>query len=165
MRNTKRWTIVCLAVFACQVMHWADQADGQNEDAPAIQLRALGSLGAAYIYTSHGYVGITADTLAAESYSAEHVQGLMTELINVIELNIKHLRSVQTAAPQADREFFESLTEVYVLVQVEAQALADFANSGQEVDAAAFEEASDAAWKKLKVVLGKDDPAEQSPRP
>ena len=120
------------------------------------QLQAVGSLAAAHVYTSYGYVGVMADAFVAKSFSAEQVVNLMTEVTDMINLNMESLRKVRPTVASEDQLFIDQLIRVYELVNCEARALTDFARTKKPEHAAEFEKARTAVWPHLKQVLGID---------
>lgn len=122
--------------------------------ADEIELQAIGSLAAAHVYTSYGYVGVTADAFVADSFTRQQVNDLMNEVSDMIDLNVEALQKVREHVGGDDREFLDDLIDVYGLVRGETIALVAYARSKEPDDAAAFEKARKAVWPKLKVLLG-----------
>ena len=125
-----------------------------GESQPKPQLKAIGSLAAAHVYTSYGYVGAIADAFVADSFTGPQVTELMTELTDLIDINVKALRDVQKTVTDDDAHFISDLIVVYTLLQVESCALKAYAASNEPDDAQAFEASRTAVWPKLKALLG-----------
>ena len=119
-----------------------------------VQLQAIASLAAAHVYTSYGYVGVTADAFVSNSFTAKQVRDLMGEVKDMIELNIEVLEKVRDKTLGDDREFIEELIKVYEMVKEEAAALVAYVKTGASDDAAAFEKARKSVWPYLKNILG-----------
>ena len=128
-----------------------------SAQADKVQLQAIGSLAAAHVYTSYGYVGVTADAYVAESFNPKQVADLMGELNDMIDLNVSALQKVRAHVDGDDRIFLDDLIRVYGMVQKEAEALVAFAQSQEPADADSFEKARKAVWPELKVLLGIDE--------
>jgi len=129
-------------------------------NAENIRLQAIGSLSAAHVYTSYGYVGVTADAYVADAFTVEQVTDLMGELDDMIELNILALKRVRQDVEGDDQEFIDDIMRVYGLVQKESQALVAFAKSQEPADADEFEKVRKAIWPELKRLLGIDEQTE-----
>lgn len=136
--------ILCLLTFGLS---------GTPATADDAQLAAVGSLAAAHVYTSYGYVGVVADAFVAKSFSADQVVNLMTETTDMINLNMESLRKVRPTLASEDQAFIDLLIHVYELVKCEARALTDFARTEKPEYAAEFEKARTAVWPHLKQVL------------
>lgn len=139
--------LVVLALCSGRGLH-AETSKAQD------QLESIGSLSAAHIYTSYGYIGVTADAFVEKAFTAQTVTELMTEVVNMIEINIKSLRKVQDNVSKDDGEFIDAMINVYELVNLQAKALIKYVETEKPQDAEAFEKARTAAWPKLKVLLG-----------
>ena len=143
--------IVTASVLAIAIGLWTASPTLSADDS---QLQAIGSLAAAHVYTSYGYVGVTADAFVADSFTANQVTDLMTEVTEMIDLNVEALQKVRASVGDDDQEFLDDLVRVYRLVKREAQALVIFARSKHPEDAAAFEKSRKAVWPHLKNLLG-----------
>ena len=123
-------------------------------DANRAQLEAIGSLAAAHVFTSYGYIGVTADAFVEDTFTAEQVGELMTEVVNMLDINIRALRKIQESVGEEDGTFITNLVEIYELVKQQARALVAYAKSREPEDAQAFEKARTAVWPKLQWLLG-----------
>ena len=148
-----RHKVVSILVILCLLTFGFSGTPASADDA---QLQAVGSLAAAHVYTSYGYVGVMADAFVAKSFSADQVVNLMTEVTDMINLNMESLRKVRPTVVSEDQVFIDQLIRVYELVNCEARALTDFARTEKPEHAAEFEKARTAVWPHLKQVLGID---------
>ena len=140
-------------VIACILIAVAPRSVQANK----VQLQAIGSLAAAHVYTSYGYVGVTADAYVAKSFTHKQVADLMGELNDMIDLNVSALQKVRAHVDGDDRKFLDDLIRVYGMVRKEAEALVAFAQSQEPADADRFEKSRKAVWPKLKILLGIDE--------
>ena len=112
--------LVVLALCSGRGLHAeTSKAQDQLESIGSLQLESIGSLSAAHIYTSYGYIGVTADAFIEKAFTAQQVTELMTEVVNMIEINIKSLRKVQDNVSKDDQDFIDAMINVYELVNLQ----------------------------------------------
>ena len=115
-------------------------------NAETIRLQAIGSLSAANVYTSYGYVGGTADAYVADAFPGEQVTDLMGELDVIVELNILAVKRVRQDVEGVEREFIADFMRVCGPVQTASHALVACARSQGTADAYRFEKVRKALW-------------------
>ena len=113
-------------------------------------LIAIGSLAASHVYTSYGFIGVTADAVDTGSLTSAQVIDLMKEVTSMIEINVKALQRVRAGVGEQDREFLNELLQVYVLLQQEVDTLVTYARTKSTADGEAYESAREAAWLRIK---------------
>ena len=128
--------------------------DTASSSAEEVQLQAIGSLAAAHIYTSYGYVGVTADGLVAKTFTAKQVIELMSEVDDMLTMNMEALQKVSSSVSGDDRQFVDDLINIYQMVKKETMALTTYARTEKAEDAAAFEKSRKSIWPYLKQTLG-----------
>ena len=116
--------------------------------------RSIGSLAASHVYTSYGFIGVTADAVDTGSLTSAQVIDLMKEVTSMIEINVKALQRVRAGVGEQDREFLNELLQVYVLLQQEVDTLVTYARTKSTADGEAYESAREAAWLRIKGLLG-----------
>lgn len=125
-----------------------------NSGETAPRLEAIGSLAAAHVYTSYGFIAVTADAVTAGTVTEKQVVDLMNDVTNMIDINVTALRKVHDGVSNADQLFLNDLLLVYKLIRQEATALVTYTKSNKPEDGEAFEAARTAAWPKVKQLLG-----------
>jgi len=119
------------------------------------QLRAIGSHGASYIYTTYGYIGVLADAYVKDVYDAEKVEQLMSEVIGIIDANKQNLEAVKAEGLSGDdAESVEEMIQIYALLQSQSEALIKFSKSRDPEAAKTFESTRKAVWPKIAKLLG-----------
>ena len=111
--DSQKKAVSALAIFAWVCMPSPTLAADDS------QLQAIGSLAAAHVYTSYGYVGVTADAFVADSFTVEQGTDLMNEVTDMIDLNVEALQKVRASVSEDDQEFLDDLIRVYRLVKRE----------------------------------------------
>lgn len=120
-----------------------------------IYLETIGGLGGSQMYITYAYIGVTADAYSKEIYPAGQVKAMMGQTKDMLRKVLPLLRSVQqTGLEESDREFLNSMIEVYGLLETEAEALSAFVSSHEKKDLERYDQARKEAWPKIKKLLG-----------
>ena len=127
-------------------------APAQGNDA---QLRSIGSLSASHIYTTYGYIGVLADAYVKDVYPGEKVKVMMSEVINIIDANMKNLQEVKSKGlSENDQKSIDNILEIYTLLKKQATALSKFSENRDRKFAQEFEAARTTVWPKVAKLLG-----------
>lgn len=115
-----------------------------------LPLQAIGALGVGHIQSTLGLIGVIADSLSKEIYTAKQIEDLMVGTINSLESPKRILRRLQDRDVSGDdAEFVDRMISVLNALQREAKALTLYSNSRKADDAVDFEKKRRQALKKL----------------
>lgn len=136
-----------------------DDSAPDSPEAPlepeADRLYLIGALGGAHVYTTYAYIGVLADGLSKDLYTAEQTKTLLAEVISVSDSLIKNLTRVRDGGlSEADAASIENMIDIYRLLQDEAKAASAFSESRSVEDAQKFEETRTTVWPKISDLLG-----------
>lgn len=132
--------------------------DGAFPAGGNVQLQAIGALGVGHIQSTLGMIGILADSLSKDLYSAKQVEDLMNGTINGLESPKRMLRKLQDSNISADDvEFLDRMVSVFNALQREAKALAVYAKGRKTDEAIQFEKARKLALRKLGELTQQED--------
>jgi hypothetical protein len=138
-----------------------DSAPDSPEEPPldpvADRLYLIGALGGAHVYTTYAYIGVLADGLSKDLYSAEQTKTLLAEVVSVSDSLIKNLTRVRDGGlSDSDAAAINNMIDIYKLLQDEARAASAFSESRTVEDAEKFEGARTTVWPKISELLGLD---------
>jgi len=135
----------------------APESPEEPLDPDADRLYLIGALGGAHVYTTYAYIGVLADGLSKELYSAEQTKTLLGEVISVSDSLIKNLTRVRDGGlSESDMAAINNMIDIYQLLQNEAKAASAFTESRTVEDAQKFEDARTTVWPKISELLGLD---------
>ena len=123
-----------------------------------ILLQSVGALGVGHIQSSLGLIGVLADSISRDLYSAKQIEDLMKGTINSLDIPKRMLRRLQdTRISTEDAEFIDRMIGVMNSLQLEARALANYSASRKPDDAAKYEAERRRVLKKLAELTQQDD--------
>jgi hypothetical protein len=127
----------------------ADPASGNDP-----WLLAIGVLAGQNIYTTYAYIGAVADGYEYKTYDAEEVQQLMADVSSMSRVAADHLRHVRDSGIVADdRAAIERVMEILADLSTKADALGKYAQTKDEQDLKAYNEARTKVWPKVRDML------------
>ena len=124
-------------------------------DPPTDRLMLIGGLSGAHLYTTYAYVGVLADGLAKDLYTVDQTKLLLNEVVTVSDNLVKNLTRVRDGglSPE-DAQSIDNMIEIYKLLQDEATAAIQYADTRSVTDAENFETARKTVWPKIATLLG-----------
>ncbi|MFH1092155.1 MAG: hypothetical protein V1742_11365 [Pseudomonadota bacterium] len=145
-----RGLAIILVVLSLFVTPLSSSASDEN-----VYIDAIGALSGSYLYMAYAYIGVTADAYSKNIYPASQVKLMMEEKVNFLDKLMQRLQQVQATnlAPK-DKQFVESMIEIFGLLKTEAQSLAAFAATNSPTDVEKYDLARKQAWPKIKILLG-----------
>ncbi|MBL8848670.1 MAG: hypothetical protein JNG89_03260 [Planctomycetaceae bacterium] len=124
-------------------------------DPPTDRLMLIGGLSGANLYTTYAYVGVLADGLSKDLYTAEQTKLMLGEVVTVSDNLIKNMVRVRDGGLSPDdTQSIDNMIEIYKLLQDEARAAIEYADSRSVTDAENFENARKTVWPKIATLLG-----------
>jgi len=146
-----RGVIPCLVLL---LVFWGTvSAEGAPED--NVYLEAIGGFGGSYMYMTYAYIGVTADAYSKDIYTASQVKVMMEETVGMLQKLVKTLQTIRaTNIVDSDKNYLDSMIEVYNLLKLEAESLAAFVSSNDRTDVEKYEQARKQAWPRIKKLLG-----------
>ena len=116
-----------------------------------LYLETIGGFIGPYIYTTYGYIAVTADAYTKKLYPAERVRIMMDESVNMLRVLIDSLKKVQaTNLHDADKEYLDQTIQVLNDLKTVADSLSAFVASGNKADAERYEETRKKVWPMIK---------------
>lgn len=118
-------------------------------------LQIVGVLSASHMYTTFGYIGVTADALAKKVYPPERVRELMTEVSAMCDNIVAQMGKInlKKVSPE-DARAIEEMISIYRQLKVEAEALKTYAGQRTDKNAADFDAARKTVWPRIEKLLG-----------
>ena len=145
--------ILALGLFVCGLPTAVGQAADEVKDDP--RLVAIGSLAGSHVYTTYGYIGVTADAFGKQVYDADRVEQLMKEVMGLCDANSKLLdKLLEGNIVESDKKAIREIGLIYDGLRMEAAALVQFAKTKDEDDVKSFDAARKAVWPKIQKLLG-----------
>jgi hypothetical protein len=118
-------------------------------------LQVIGVLSASHMYTTFGYIGVTADALTKKVYPSTQVEELMTEVSSMCDNIIEQLNTVsRDEMSEDDTAALAEMVSIYRLLKVEAESLKKYAKDRTAPNAEEFEQARKNAWPRIAKLLG-----------
>ncbi len=118
-------------------------------------LQIIGVLSASHMYTTYGYIGVTADALTKKVYRADQVGELMTEVSAMCDNIVEQLGKVNRKdLTEDDSRALDDMRGIYSQLKQEAEALKAYAGQQSEKNAAAYDDARKQVWPKIEKMLG-----------
>ena len=118
-------------------------------------LQIIGVLTASHLYTTYGYIEITADALTKKVYGAEQVRMLMTEVSAICDNIIDQLGRINRKDLSAeDAAAIAEMISIYRQLRVAAEALKTYAAQPTEKNSADYELARRNVWPRIEKLLG-----------
>lgn len=120
--------------------------------------RAVGGLGAGYLYQTHMTIGTAADLLDGGTYTPSEIVALMGTASGMSD-NVSEILdevSALSLGPR-DRQVVRDMRELNLLMRAQADALGNVAEDRSKANIEAFVEARRLAWAKLKRLLNIDE--------
>jgi len=118
-------------------------------------LQIIGVLSASHMYTTYGYIGVTADALTKKVYGADQVKELMTEVSAMCDNITDQMGKVNPKElSEDDRRALGEMTAIYGQLKQEAEALKAYAGQRSDKNAAAYDEARKQVWPRIEKLLG-----------
>ncbi len=122
---------------------------------PAEPLQIIGVLTASHVYTTYGYIEITADALTKKVYGAEQVRRLMTEVSAICDNIIDQLGQINRKELSAeDVAAITEMISIYRQLRVAAEALKTYAAQPTEKNSADYDLARRNVWPRIEKLLG-----------
>lgn len=117
-------------------------------------LGALGGLSAAHLYQTYLNIGMLADGVEGDIYSAEEGQKLLDTVIAMMETADNQLISVHGSnLKPEDQQALEHTRHLAALLQVQARELRSYWQTGEKDHATKFQKTREAAWAGIKELL------------
>lgn len=153
------FTILALFLAACSggghAPNSADDATDAFTGERSTYRRAVGGLGAGYLFQAHLSIGATADLLGKRVYEPEEVEALMDTTIGMGDSVHRMLGEVgNLSIGPGDRRTVARMIEVNQLLRAQATALKTFARDRTEENARAFQSHRVTTWKRLEELFG-----------
>lgn len=128
---------------------------GDEVDAAAAQLEAIGGLSAVNAQHTYLLIGVLSDAYVKGVYDDKQVrtmaQGVVQQLATISDM----LEKVQDGdLSDEDDEFVDRIVEIYGLLQDEAKSLTKYTEDQGEAEGQAFEKARKAALEAIEKLLG-----------
>lgn len=118
-------------------------------------LQIVGVLTASHMYTTFGYIGVTADALSKKVYPAERVRELMTEVSAMCDNVIAQMgRLDRKKLSEDDGKAIDEMISIYRQLKVQAEALKTYAGQRTDKNAAEFDTARKTVWPRIEKLLG-----------
>lgn len=151
-----------LVAFGLAAFSAAAAAAQENEAVEDPRLVTIGSLGASYVYTTYGYIGLVADGFAEEQYDAAAVQEHMRVVMNIADVNAGQFQNLlKTDLNDEDRRVVRDMLEITGLLKRQAAGLVKYSQTKAPQDATAFEKTRTTVWPKIAALLGIDQPEDK----
>ena len=141
--------VLVLSVFA----GFSTVVAAEEEDP---HLKTIDAIGKGYLFMTYAFIGATADGLAEEAFTDEHVRHMMAETIAVLRMIDNYLAVLPKSSLPEENDNVKSLLEICALLTVEAEALAAYAASRKPEDAAGFQLARQKVWPRLELILHRE---------
>ncbi len=142
---------ICLAIALLSFLPNGVSAAPEDN----LYLETIGGLGGSYMYMTYAYIGVTADAYSKNIYPASQVKVMMDETVAMLQKLSQALKKVRsTNIVDSDKQFIDSMAEIYELLRVEAEALSSFASSNDKADVERYDQARKTVWPKIKKTLG-----------
>lgn len=127
--------------------------DGRAEERTAYR-RAVGGLGAGFLYQTHMVIGATADLLGRKAIGSEEVTALM-ETAEGMSQNVEEILTDVRKLPigPADGKTVAAMLHVNRLLVAQARSLRAFAQAPNEENAERFESDRNQSWVRLSRLL------------
>ncbi len=139
---------------------------GRSPGEGNIQLQTIGALGVGHIQSTLGLIGVIADSVSKEIYSAKQIEDLMNGTVNGLDAPKKMLRRLQDSNVSGDdAEFLDRMISVLNALQREARALTIYAKSRKNDDAAKYERERRLVLKKLSELTQQEELLQSDPVP
>jgi hypothetical protein len=117
-------------------------------------LEALGSLSAAHLYQSYLNIGLLADGVESEAYTAKEAEETLLSIGEMIDQVERQLNKLGKAGLEADDQAaIEQIRAVSGMLRLQAKALQDYWVSGETDKATQYHDARKAAWQGLSKVM------------
>lgn len=118
-------------------------------------LQIVGVLTASHMYTTFGYIGVTADALSKKVYPSERVRELMTEVSAMCDNVVAQMgRLDRKKLSDDDGKAIDEMISIYRQLKVQAEALKTYAGQRTEKNAAEFDTARKTVWPRIEKLLG-----------
>jgi hypothetical protein len=121
--------------------------------------RAVGGLGAGYLFQTHLSIGAVADLFGQQIYEAREVTVLMNTAIGMgrnVDAMLDALRA--TKLGPADARAVEQMMKVNRMLSREAEALREFARERNGANASRFADLREQTWQELRRLLDVERP-------
>jgi hypothetical protein len=133
---------------AAQTTESSDTGEG------SVYRRAVGGLGAGYLFQAHLAIGATADLLGKEVYDSPEVEALMDTTIGMTKSVADMLGEIRRLEIcPGDHKTIGHMIEVNRLLGAQAVALKTFAHERTESNAQRFQEHRRSTWAELSQLL------------
>jgi hypothetical protein len=134
-------------------------APDSPESAPAEpvddRLYLIGAMGATEVYLTYAYIGAVGDGFVKETYDAQKVNELMTEVGRMTDHLITQLKKVRDGElTDEDRKAIDQMIEINELLHKQSQSLIAYSESQTVETAQSFDEVRKAVWPKISTLLG-----------
>jgi hypothetical protein len=119
------------------------------------RLMLIGGLSGAHLYTTYAYVGVLTDGLLKDLYTTDQTKLMLGEVVSVSDNLIKNYTRVRDGglSPE-DTQYMNSMIEIHRLLQDQARAAIEYADTRSPTDAEEFENARKTVWPKIAALLG-----------
>lgn len=116
--------------------------------------RAVGGLGAGYLFQTHVSIGTTADLFGKKVYAADEVDALMDTAIGMGKSVSEILNDIaHLALGPGDRKTVDEMLEVNRLLAAQAGALKTYVRQRTRDNAARFAQHRETTWARLQALL------------
>jgi hypothetical protein len=142
----------------------ADSALANGPDGDRLYL--IGAMGGSHVYTTYAYIGVLADSLSRDLYTAEQVQDLLKETISMSQSVVKQMQKVRSGElSDLDRDTIDKMIRIHELLQQQAEAASRFAATRSAPDAEEFDRMRTKVWPRIAELLGIEESPIESPAP
>jgi hypothetical protein len=126
-------------------------SEGKNER----MLETLGGLSAAHLYQTYLNIGLVADAVENETYTAAQAKEMLTTVAGLMDVVDKQLaRLAKMDLSTEDQQDVQRIRTISSLMRVQIASLQAYWLTGDARHAARYHETREKAWKGLSEVLG-----------
>ena len=118
------------------------------------KMAAIGGLSASFLVQTYLNIGLVADASAQKDANKEQQEGVLTTVENLLGTTQKQLDDLlKGEIKDEDKAFLKKIKVCYAMLDEEISTLHAFWKDKSEENGKAFDQARQAAWKKISATL------------